>query len=94
VFWNSTQIADVTNPANNSLPGWLEYSYSGLLATGTSTVLQVHGQQDPEAMFFDDFSVTPAVSAVPEPSTWAMMIVGFVGLGSLAYRRKSKSAHA
>jgi hypothetical protein len=28
------------------------------------------------------------VSAVPEPSTWAMMILGFLGLGFLAYRRK------
>ncbi len=29
-----------------------------------------------------------AVGAVPEPSTWAMMILGFAGLGFLAYRRK------
>jgi hypothetical protein len=28
------------------------------------------------------------VSAVPEPSTWAMMILGFVGVGVMAYRRK------
>jgi PEP-CTERM motif len=28
-------------------------------------------------------------SAVPEPSTWAMMILGFLGLGLMAYRRKS-----
>ena len=27
-------------------------------------------------------------SAVPEPSTWAMMILGFFGLGFMAYRRK------
>jgi hypothetical protein len=27
-------------------------------------------------------------SAVPEPSTWAMMILGFAGVGFLAYRRK------
>ncbi len=37
-----------------------------------------------------DFS--PAVSAVPEPSTWAMMILGFAGVGFMAYRRKSKPA--
>jgi hypothetical protein len=29
---------------------------------------------------------------VPEPSTWAMMILGFFGVGFLAYRRKSKQA--
>jgi hypothetical protein len=30
-------------------------------------------------------------SAVPEPSTWAMMILGFVGLGFMAYRRKNST---
>jgi len=32
------------------------------------------------------------VGAVPEPSTWAMMIFGFAGVGFMAYRRKSKPA--
>ena len=32
------------------------------------------------------------VSAVPEPSTWAMMLLGFAGIGFMAYRRKSKPA--
>jgi hypothetical protein len=31
-------------------------------------------------------------SAVPEPSTWAMMLLGFAGVGFMAYRRKSKPA--
>ncbi len=29
------------------------------------------------------------VAAVPEPSTWAMMILGFCGIGFMAYRRKN-----
>jgi len=32
------------------------------------------------------------VGAVPEPSTWAMMILGFLGIGFVAYRRKPVSA--
>jgi PEP-CTERM motif len=32
------------------------------------------------------------LSAVPEPSTWAMMLLGFAGIGFMAYRRKSKIA--
>jgi hypothetical protein len=31
-------------------------------------------------------------AAVPEPSTWAMLILGFVGLGFLGYRRSKTSA--
>jgi hypothetical protein len=38
---------------------------------------------------FDNIVATPAV---PEPSTWAMMILGFAGVGFMAYRRKSKPA--
>jgi hypothetical protein len=30
--------------------------------------------------------------AVPEPSTWAMMILGFLGVGFMAYRRKNQTA--
>jgi hypothetical protein len=29
-----------------------------------------------------------SVAAVPEPSTWAMMILGFLGVGFVAYRRR------
>lgn len=36
----------------------------------------------------------PIASAVPEPSTWAMMIFGFASVGFVAYRRKSKTALA
>jgi hypothetical protein len=33
---------------------------------------------------------TLTISAVPEPSTWAMLVLGFAGIGFTAYRRKSK----
>jgi hypothetical protein len=28
------------------------------------------------------------IAAAPEPSTWAMMLLGFAGIGVMAYRRK------
>ncbi len=34
------------------------------------------------------------VSGVPEPSTWAMMALGFAGLGFLAYRKRATIAAA
>ncbi len=30
------------------------------------------------------------ITAVPEASTWAMMILGFMGVGFMAYRRKNR----
>ena len=33
-----------------------------------------------------------SVSAVPEPSTWAMMILGFAGVGFMAYRRRNRGS--
>jgi PEP-CTERM motif len=36
------------------------------------------------------YTFTPAVPTVPEPSTWAMMLIGFVGLGYAAFRRKAR----
>jgi PEP-CTERM motif len=35
-----------------------------------------------------NFSLT---TAVPEPSTWAMMILGFAGVGFMAYRRRNSA---
>lgn len=36
--------------------------------------------------------VEGTVSAVPEPSTWGMMLMGFCGVGFLAYRRRNQVA--
>jgi PEP-CTERM motif-containing protein len=41
---------------------------------------------------FGSFLIRPFTATVPEPSTWAMMILGFAGIGFMAYRRKSKPA--
>ena len=35
-------------------------------------------------------SVTGDATLVPEPSTWAMMLLGFAGLGYAGYRRTQK----
>jgi hypothetical protein len=39
-------------------------------------------------VYWDNLSYQ--VAAVPEPSTWAMMILGFAGVGFMAYRRSRK----
>jgi hypothetical protein len=51
----------------------------------TGLIRYVLGQSDKggEAAF---------ATAAPEPSTWAMMILGFLGVGFVAYRRSARSA--
>jgi hypothetical protein len=44
------------------------------------------------ALYFEGTVSFDAVAPVPEPSTWAMMLLGFAGVGFMAYRRKSKPA--
>lgn len=39
-------------------------------------------------------SLTNAASSVPEPSTWAMLALGFAGLGYVAVRRNAKDKAA
>lgn len=91
VFWNGSMIADVLNPANNTLSngGMIQYAYSGLVASSASTGLEVHGRQDPGAIYFDDFSVTAsqAPNGVPEPASAAIVLAG-LGMMSLLARRK------
>ncbi len=51
---------------------------------------------DPNTLYFTDGingetnGLFGSISAVPEPSTWAMMILGFAGVGFMAYRRSRK----
>ena len=50
-----------------------------------------------DLVVMDDFlygEPVAAVGAVPEPSTWAMMVLGFAGVGFMAYRRRRASALA
>ena len=50
------------------------------------------GQLDAIISKFSDLS--PVQFGVPEPSTWALMIFGFCGLGFMAYRRKRSGSAA
>jgi hypothetical protein len=52
-------------------------------AFGASTIAIQSGNVDQELS---------AVGAIPEVSTWGMMILGFAGVGFLAYRRQNKTS--
>jgi hypothetical protein len=95
-------VADANAPANSvlSVERSQAYNQSGydlfsqtFLANSSSTILTFIDTRGAfnAGIYLDDVSVE-AVAAVPEPSTWAMMILGFAGVGFMAYRRCNQSA--
>jgi hypothetical protein len=71
---------------------FLEFNNMGLLYPGI-----ILGKLGPGTGFE---TITPSTnvigvaSAVPEPTTWAMMILGFAGIGYMTYRRRKVAAPA
>jgi PEP-CTERM motif-containing protein/PA14 domain-containing protein len=57
---------------------------TGLRVTDGLTSTDLRNPLDPNTL----------TTAVPEPSTWAMMLLGFAGLGFVAHRRRSRLALA
>jgi PEP-CTERM motif len=98
--WNGTAFVFDTNLAANTLlnfgPGGV--SEFEVLGIDSSLALDPNNATDfvTQLTFTADGNftgtMTPLTTAVPEPSTWAMMILGFAGIGFMAYRRKSKPA--
>lgn len=74
-----TSLAIPTTPIDPAL-----FMYSGVTFTSS-------GASPDSPFFYYGINVdrTFAVSAVPEPSTWAMMLIGFAGIGYAAYRRRA-----
>ena len=87
--FNSTAVTDTSIPTSLN-PG--NFSGSEIFYDFYSPAGTWIGQVE-HCCSANDVSVTVTMSAaVPEPSTWAMMILGFMGVGFMAYRRKSKPA--
>jgi hypothetical protein len=71
---------------------WNGYTYTFTAPTTASFTLDfdfASGSTPAKDVLLADVSI----SAVPEPSTWAMMILGFLGLGFLGYRKSSGSSN-
>jgi choice-of-anchor C domain-containing protein len=60
------------------------------VATGESTLISFASTTPEGNCCYGIALDNVAVSAVPELSTWAMMLLGFAGIGFVAYRRSKK----
>lgn len=87
VFYGNTSITFNNNGAGFAIGnGENKFGFVGTLGdtiTSFSAAFSGAGLDDMKQVRLD-----PVASAVPEPATWAMLIVGFAGIGLMAYRRK------
>ncbi len=72
---------------------WRSESLS-FTATGSSTVISLIGDSGDNYIGLDNVSVVQTSAGTPEPSTWAMMLAGFAGLGYAGLRRARSGAIA
>jgi PEP-CTERM motif len=81
------------NIDSHGFSGWMSQSLT-FTATGPTEVLSFFANGGPSGV--PPFALLDGVSmmAVPEPSTWAMMLIGFGGLGVAAFRSRRKAAAA
>jgi hypothetical protein len=104
---DSNKITVLTTNGNQSFTGAQiasMFTAQGVQSTGCQTLTNCNryftftdGDLGQNIVGFDvtsgvnSFELTN-ISAVPEPGTWAMLIVGFLGVGFLSYRKSSKSS--
>jgi choice-of-anchor C domain-containing protein len=75
--------------------GWQQYSFTFTAGQTNETLKFVSldcGSGGIPTCSYGPALDNVSVSAVPELSTWAMMLIGFAGIGTLAYRRARKAS--
>jgi hypothetical protein len=80
----------VINDADPTFPANTPFTWTG--STGTFKFALVYGECCGLPAELE--TNLPLTSGVPEPSTWAMMLAGFGGLGFAAFRRSRKASIA
>jgi hypothetical protein len=91
-IYNDIYNSDPNAPQIDSLTTPFSYTYKAIGSTTNFGQFIMGG--DNLTLFSNTVSLTDpsgVAGDVPEPSTWAMMILGFVGIGAMTYRRR-KSA--
>ncbi len=89
VTWNGATVFSVTNQMTSGF----QHITANVLGSG-SDALVFTAYNDRYNTMLDNVSVSAVASAVPEPATWAMMIIGFGATGVMirASRRRTVAA--
>jgi hypothetical protein len=89
----NTNSGTSTDPISFSVAG-LNFKDFAMSVDGDPSVfftIDVLGPNGKSGLIGSEFSgvvIEQQVAAVPEPATWAMLLLGFAGIGFLSYRRK------
>jgi hypothetical protein len=75
---------------NPGIHATTDVTFAGNANAGVNTLEIFYADRERTGAQLDVSADVALTAAVPEPSTWAMMILGFFGVGSLAYRRSRK----
>jgi hypothetical protein len=86
---------EFTANSGNSVPGFPSITQSGTYTLGSNVnTLFSFFERNGETINLSPLTLTvndaSEVAAVPEASTWAMMLAGFAGLGVMSYRRNRR----
>jgi hypothetical protein len=86
VYYRSKTRGD---KATRSRTNWGTYSYYNFVATGVPNKYSWLPNTAGNVLLGGI-----SIQAVPEPGTWAMMLLGFAGIGFASRRRQLRAVHA
>jgi PEP-CTERM motif len=90
----TASLVDITVNANDGTTSFLNQvlkkngdNFFTILASGGETMSSVSFVSDVGIGTFEQPRLSGIGGVIPEPSTWAMMLIGFAGLAYAGYRR-------
>ena len=88
-FDGTTVFSVSANSNTRGTNGWVQETFdvTGINGLNTVSFSFSDSSRSQGSIGLDSVSV----AAVPEPSTWAMIMLGFAGIGFMAYRRKGNT---
>ncbi|MDP3855070.1 choice-of-anchor C family PEP-CTERM protein [Phenylobacterium sp.] len=84
-------IFSVTAANTHANMGWQTYTYTFKAFDSTSELTFASATNTPYGPALDNVTIS---SAIPEPATWAMMIIGFGAVGGVARSARRKQSFA
>jgi len=87
---NGAQVGNIISGSDLAAPIVASGDQSGNNSNAYITFSNVFFDQVVLSSSGNSFEFTNVAAAAPESATWAMMVLGFFGIGFLAYRRKGR----